>query len=209
MARNCAQLAKALTSSHSENDLPRLDLFVSGGELVATFPDSVFPIWLGGCKGASETKESMEMLQMHWPGFFSMPSELGAFAVSGRTFCPIRAWFTQTTFAGKIRRPATRLATVVIGTAAALLEWRLGETNSPSAADFVGQFLAVRGELEHTEEQIVVHVKATRVSFLLRRAGLDRDPGYLPWLDRTVVFRFEGDEPEGNELPLAFDKDST
>ncbi|MEZ4235284.1 MAG: hypothetical protein R3F59_03825 [Myxococcota bacterium] len=88
-------------------------------------------------------------------------------------------------------------ATVALGAAAALLEARAGEPPSADADAFVARWLRLPGRLEpdpaDADAEVVV-LSARDVDFALRRAGLDRDPGWLGWRGRTVRFRFDGAE---------------
>ena len=51
------------------------------------------------------------------------------------------------------------------------------------------------GRLTFTETHIDVMFRLDRVDIRVRRAGLDVDPGWVPWLDRVVHFHYVGDEP--------------
>ncbi|MBX2796116.1 MAG: hypothetical protein KTR31_00565 [Myxococcales bacterium] len=93
---------------------------------------------------------------------------------------------------------AQRLAQLLWGAALAAFEARLHEPVDDWSA-FQQRFLAVPGRLERHDDAIVVCVDARLVDFDVRRAGLDRDPGYLPWLRSSLRLRYEGGEP--GELP--------
>lgn len=69
-----------------------------------------------------------------------------------------------------------------------LLETRIGPAG---LAERFGQ----RGRIAVTEEEIRLELPMSAVDMDLRRAGLDADPGWLPWLDKRLVFHFEAHEP--------------
>ena len=50
------------------------------------------------------------------------------------------------------------------------------------------------GRLTFTETHIDVMFRLDRVDIRVRRAGLDVDPGWVPWLDRVVHFHYVGDD---------------
>jgi hypothetical protein len=89
---------------------------------------------------------------------------------------------------------AAALLTIVVGAPCALFAARAGASPLGSAADFVTRFLAKRGYVRLRARHMDVVLKAEDVDFDVRRAGLDRDPGWLPWLQRTVRFIYEGSE---------------
>jgi hypothetical protein len=65
-----------------------------------------------------------------------------------------------------------------------------GETPCPAGA-FVTRFLAVPALLQSEPDTLTVVLPMERIDLELRRAALDRDPGWIPWLKRTVRFEFE------------------
>ena len=204
IAKCCSSLFKVLSRHQLAADTPSLELTLVGQEFIATLPCSVFPVWSAVCIDPSELHEAVILLSEYWPGSLIAPETWGGLGLPSNINClrndPPSAWF-------RIDGPnhVARLAAVIIGTAASLFEWRVDASCCNSSEAFVEQFLRVRGQLEDTGSSIVVHMRATDVSFPVRRAGLDRDPGYVPWLERTVVLRFEGDEPEYDELPAVPD----
>lgn len=80
---------------------------------------------------------------------------------------------------------------IVVATAAALsLAFR-----APIADDEpVRRWLVGHGRVIDTGDRLVVVRPMSAVDLVLRRAGLDRDPGFLPWVGRTVVLVYESEE---------------
>jgi len=204
IAKVCAALAGALCRYRPDAVVPPLELSLANQELIATLPHSVFPVWSAACTEPSELREAAVVLSELWPGGLAVPVAWDKVGLRGRIQAQPerapRAWFRLDGPA-----PAARLGAVAIGAAAALFEWRVGEACVDSAMAFAERYLRVNGRIEDTGDALVVHLRATDVSFPLRRAGLDRDPGYVPWLERTVLLRFDGDEPEVDELPVVPD----
>jgi hypothetical protein len=54
--------------------------------------------------------------------------------------------------------------------------------------------LAVPAVVRQAPEAITVSFDPERVDLAVRRAGLDRDPGWVPWLEAEVRFEFEESE---------------
>jgi hypothetical protein len=57
-------------------------------------------------------------------------------------------------------------------------------------ADAIDDALTVQGRLYVTSSHIDLVMKLDRADLALRRAGLDRDPGWLPAYGRVVYFHF-------------------
>ena len=47
-----------------------------------------------------------------------------------------------------------------------------------------------RGEIWRTPHRIDILLPLARADVRIRRAGLDIDPGYLPWLDTVLHFHY-------------------
>ncbi len=84
--------------------------------------------------------------------------------------------------------PAAMLTLTIAGTLALYARSRLiaaGDTD-PNAT--LRAALATRGEFLYRHEELTIRIDAEDASLPLRRAGLDRDPGWVPWLQRTLRF---------------------
>jgi hypothetical protein len=80
----------------------------------------------------------------------------------------------------ELDRNAALIVTVVAGCAAALFRTRAGELE-----------LAVRGTIHDENGARIFTMPMDSISLAVRRAGLDRDPGWVPWLERYVRIVFE------------------
>ena len=87
--------------------------------------------------------------------------------------------------------PAAALLAVTAGAPAMLFAARAGDTTPNTVEAFVLRRLARPGRLRITSTGMDVVLDADDIDLDVRRAALDRDPGWLPWLRRTVRFVFE------------------
>lgn len=86
---------------------------------------------------------------------------------------------------------ATALLAQTIGVMCHLLEARAGGAKSATSTEFIERFLRIPAMVRATSEHLTVAIPAEKVDIQLRRAGLDRDPGWVPWLQKRVRFAFE------------------
>ena len=76
-----------------------------------------------------------------------------------------------------------------------LFALRTGGTPA-DASEIVSRYLAISGHVELKPEAMTVVLPMARIDLAVRRAALDRDAGWVPWLRRTVRIEFV---PEGGE----------
>jgi hypothetical protein len=84
---------------------------------------------------------------------------------------------------------AAALLALVAGAPSMLFAVRAGETVR-SAPAFVARYLVLDGLNRLAADEMTVIIDAEHIDIAPRRAGLDRDPGFLPWLRRSVRFVF-------------------
>jgi hypothetical protein len=82
----------------------------------------------------------------------------------------------------------------IAGAPAFLFAARVAAPTLPTAAGFAGRFLRLRARVILADEALTIVAPADAVNLPVRRAGLDRDPGWVPWLGRNVRFLFVGAE---------------
>jgi hypothetical protein len=85
---------------------------------------------------------------------------------------------------------SSALFALIAGAPSLLFTARAGSAFD-SAASLVQRHLAHPGRVRLSPERIDVILGADAIDLDVRRAGLDRDPGWLPWLRRTVRFVFD------------------
>jgi hypothetical protein len=88
--------------------------------------------------------------------------------------------------------PTSALLTQICGAIAALFALRAGGTGA-GASEVVSHHLAVPGRVELPPEVMTVVLPMSAIDLAVRRAALDRDPGWVPWLRRTVRLEFAAD----------------
>lgn len=81
------------------------------------------------------------------------------------------------------------IATQVAGASGALFALRAG-ADLADVGRLRARHLRVPARLEMTRDEMRVVLPMERVDLDLRRAGLDRDPGWVPWLRRHVRIEF-------------------
>jgi hypothetical protein len=64
-----------------------------------------------------------------------------------------------------------------------------------SPAGLASRYLALTGRMMLAREAMTIVMPMDRIDMALRRAALDRDPGWIPWLQRTVRIEFEPQGP--------------
>jgi len=69
---------------------------------------------------------------------------------------------------------------VVAGTATCLFQSRGGDCN-----------FAIRGRIEDSADRRIVTMPMDAIRLSIRRAGLDSDPGWVPWLSRSIRIVFD------------------
>jgi len=87
--------------------------------------------------------------------------------------------------------PAAALLALIAGAPCLLFASRAGSPSPDSVESFVARHLARPARIHIDDEHIDLILPANALDFDARRAGLDRDPGWLPWLKRKVRFLFE------------------
>jgi len=84
----------------------------------------------------------------------------------------------------------TALASLVAGAACQLVAARVGDVVE-DVPSWVDERLVHRGRIVREPALVEVWLASDAVDLDLRRAAIDRDPGYVGWLDCTVRLRFE------------------
>ena len=85
----------------------------------------------------------------------------------------------------------TALLAMVVGAPCLLFAARADAPSLETVEGFVARYLQRSGRIRSDSERIEVVLDANQSDLAVRRAGLDRDPGWLPWLQRRMGFVFE------------------
>ena len=92
--------------------------------------------------------------------------------------------------------PGTRSTTTsallaqTIGVLGCLLQARAGSTDTPTAEAFVTRYARQSANVRVSTKALTVVMPLEAIQVELRRAGLDRDPGWVPWLKKNVEFEY-------------------
>ena len=168
----------------------------SGRVLVATVPGSAFGLFAWPADSPHALREGVAAFLAAWPPAAPRPSADPALASLDRTG-------RLTTAASEDPRPwildqdgdpcATALLTQAAGSLAFLFASRVGAADVTSPAQIVERHLAVPARVIVTDEELEIRMPMDRIDLAVRRAGFDRDPGWVPWLRKRVRFVFEED----------------
>jgi hypothetical protein len=90
----------------------------------------------------------------------------------------------------------TAVVSQVAGTLGQLVAARLGSSSS-SSRDRVTRSLAIPARIVSAADRLDIRIPMDCIDLDVRRAGLDVDPGWVPWLRRHVTFTFEESQDPG------------
>jgi hypothetical protein len=200
----CAAMAAALPR-RGLADLPLVVVSLAehpaGRLLVAAADGSPFAFFAWPAQTAETLRAGLNALLETWPyrGSLEASPALVTLDTSGR----LRPWEAPPKVAlflpGASSVPGAALLAMTAGAPAMLFAARAGETPPATVEVFVERRLARPGRLRITSTGLDVVLDADDIDLDVRRAALDRDPGWLAWQRRTVRFVFEAREPARGE----------
>lgn len=165
----------------------------SGRLLVAAAEGAPFAFFAWPAATPEAMVTGLRALLAAWPhnAVMSAPPALARLDGSGRLLPrrdPARAdlWLPQASSAA-----AAALLAVVAGAPCTLFAARLQAWPLDDMASLVRRWLARDARLRLGHERLDIVLTAERHDLDLRRAGLDQDPGWMPWLGRHLRFVFE------------------
>ncbi len=139
-----------------------------------------------------DVQEGLGVLLRRWPHtspIFASPAlaELDPSSRLRRRAAPAAAPLLPASLAPS----AAGLLAMVAGSSASLFGLRVGaELGDANAVR--DRFFAIRGAiLRPDDDSLIFTLPMDRIDLDVRRAGLDRDPGWVPWLRRTVRIEFD------------------
>lgn len=209
------ELLQALVHALSwkELALPLISLELvesSAGRCLLAVAAGSFILFAWPAPDAAATADGMAAFLKVWPRFGPAPQASGALSALDPTGRLCRA---------EVTRAPSSLTLPVVPTSAAvcLLAQICGSlafwfaVRVASAADdalcpadtFLARFLRVPARVELEPDVLKIIMPMDRIDLDLRRAALDRDPGWISWLQRTVCFEFEPGAME-DAWPSAF-----
>jgi hypothetical protein len=189
-------MAAALARDRSTDPVvPHLRVVSAGDRrlLVATPHGSPFTLFAWPADSADTLGEGLAAFLASWPQDGPRPTADPALASLDRagrieTAAPEnpRSWILR-----QDDSFATALLTQAAGSLAFLFAARAGAAGVSSPAQLVERHLAVPARITVAGEEMEIRMPMDRIDLAVRRAGLDRDPGWVPWLERRVRFAFE------------------
>jgi hypothetical protein len=85
--------------------------------------------------------------------------------------------------------PASTIVSQIAGTLSHLFCARVG-ADGGAGGDAIIPYLSLPAEIELRPQLMTIRLPKESIDPAVRRAGLDRDPGWVPWLERTVRIEF-------------------
>lgn len=178
--------------------LPSLHVSVEAGAsgrfLAATAFGSPFALFAWPAHSHDALREGLAALLARWPANAPVvvdraDTALASFDRTGR-ISTTRAVSPRPWLLPHDDPYATALLTQAAGSLAYLFASRAGAVDITAAAGLVERHLAVPARIVVTDEALEVRIPMDRIDLAVRRAGLDRDPGWVPWLQKRVTFVF-------------------
>jgi hypothetical protein len=167
----------------------------SGRLLVAAAPGSPFALFAWPAPSPADAAAGLRAFLRAWPR--SAPPVCARPALAGLDGA---ARLQPSADARASRRillaeaPSSASAALLAQAAGALgglFAARIEALASVDAMAFVRRYLALPARVMVKADEIAVALPAESIDMDVRRAGLDRDPGWVPWLHRRVRFSFE------------------
>ena len=201
----CAGVAQAVPR-RGLVDFPSIVVKVAGqatGRCLTAVPEgSPFAFFAWPATTPDALRTGLEALLATWPhrGTIHAEPALVMLDVSGR----LRPWQQPPPSPFLPDAPSVEAAALLALTAGAtsmLFALRAGHAVPYDAPGFVRDHLARPGRVRLADDWMDVVLDADAIDINLRRAALDRDPGWVPWLHRTVRFTFEEMQRAGETAP--------
>ena len=168
------------------------------GRIVAACPPGAFVIYARPAPDARSAAEAIAGFLKHWPRSAPTPRARPVLAGLDPTI-RLRPAAAPRDQRERLIPPgssalATALLAQICGSLGCLFTARAIATDDQtpiSAETFVSRFLSISGKMIVEPERLTIVLPMYSVDLALRIAGLDRDPGWVEWLNQTVRIEFE------------------
>jgi hypothetical protein len=185
-------------------DFPELVLdlvaHATGRLLVVATPGSPFAVFTWPATSAVEATAGLRAFLRVWPRSAPPVSARPALAeldASGRLHPGRGASVSSNILIPAAPSPeAAALLAQAAGVLCGLFAARTGKLVWPDAAAFIRRYLALPTVVTVIAGEMLVTLPEKDIDLSIRRAGLDRDPGWIPWLARAVRLTFQGIQGE-------------
>jgi hypothetical protein len=174
----------------------------SGRLLVAAAPRSPFALFAWPAPSPADAAAGLRAFLRAWPRSAPPVSARPALAEldgAARLQPSPEAKVSRNILLPEAPSPAS--ATLLGQAAGALCGLFAARTGALACADiaaFVRRYLALPARVTVTAGEMAVMLPAEPIDLDVRRAGLDRDPGWVPWLRRKVHLSFGGQRGEAD-----------
>ena len=177
-----------------------LGLYEGGaGRLIAASPaGSLMPVFVWPAANAEELQQGLRGFLNAWPRSAPPVLALPGFAQldpSGRVKGSREAIPSSPLAPHPEPSPTSALLAHITGVLGYLFAARAGDP-AARAETLRARYFEIPAQIELSQDLVDAALPMESVKLELRRAGLDRDPGRVPWLRKKVCFRFEGDDAE-------------
>jgi hypothetical protein len=169
------------------------------GRMVAAFASGSFVIYAHPAPDARSAADGIAEFLKRWPVSAPTPQArpvLAALDSIGRLQpAPAPPGRADSLIPPASSAPATALLIQLCGSLCCLFALRAAANDEQTplfSGIFVRQFFSITGRIVADAERLTIVMPMERIDIRLRRSGLDRDPGWIPWLARTVRIEFEG-----------------
>lgn len=167
----------------------------AGRLLVVAASGSPYAIFAFPARSPAEAKLALDAFLGLWPASAPPPRATPALAEFDRRarVRPIQeaAPALDLLIAEADTLPACALLTQIAGSLAHLFAARTGVPRPLDPSDLVTCYLSAPARVQLTHDTMEIRIPAEQVSLDVRRAGLDANPGWVPWLRRQVTLSFE------------------
>ncbi len=176
------------------------------GRIVAACPPGAFAIYAQPAPDARSAADAIAGFLKHWPRSAPTPRARPVLASLDPTIRlrpdPAPRGHVERLIPLRSSSSSTALLAQICGSLGCLFTARAMATDeqSPTSAEtFVSRFLSISGKIVVEPERLTIALPMYSVDVALRISGLDRDPGWVEWLNQTVRIEFE---PRGGEEML-------
>jgi hypothetical protein len=208
-AELCTELLAATVSALRRYDIApspevRLDLVPSSaGRMLVAFGESPFILFAWPAENARATSTGLAAFLNTWPAAFPVPRAPDVLVHLDDTerLHPVASISRKDLFLPSgPGLPTSAVLAQICGAMAELFVLRAGRA-SAGVSELQSHYLAIPGRIQLSHETMTIILPMDRIDLAVRRAALDRDPGWTPWMKRTVRIEFlDGDTQARSQL---------
>jgi hypothetical protein len=167
-----------------------------GRLLAAAVPSGAFSLFAWPSRTLAEAEQGLKVFLSEWPASAPTPRCQPGLAELDGTARVVADYGAGISPALLLPQdddlPGAALLAQCAGTLCHLFAARAKSLQVDSPSTLVARHFAVPAQVELASDAMTVRLPMERIDIALRRAGLDRDPGWVPWLRKTVRLEFVG-----------------